>query len=58
MGLEKLISSIAIIACMAVATGQLPQIINAVHRAEIQLIQDWKASKWPKAMLLRARKDH
>jgi hypothetical protein len=52
MGLDKMISTIAVLACMAVATGRLPQIINFVHRAQIQLIQDSKASKWPKAMLL------
>ena len=52
MGLDKLISSIAVIACLAVATGQLPKIINAIHGAQIRLIQESKASKWPKAMLL------
>ena len=52
MGLDKLISSVAIIACLAAATGQLPKIINTIHAAQIQLIQDSKASKWPKAMLL------
>jgi hypothetical protein len=52
MGLDKMISTIAILACLAVATGQLPRIINSVHRAQVQLIQDSKASKWPKAMLV------
>ena len=52
MGLDKLITSIAIIACVAAANGQLPKIIKAIHAAQIQLIQDSKASKWPKAMLL------
>jgi hypothetical protein len=52
MGLDKLISAVAVLACIAAATGQLPKVINAVHRAQVQLIQDSKASKWPKAMLL------
>jgi hypothetical protein len=52
MGLDKMISAVAILACIAAATGQLPKVINAVHRAQVQLIQDSKASKWPKAMLL------
>ena len=52
MGLDKMISAVAILACIAVATGQLPSVINAVHRARVRLIQDSKASKWPKAMLL------
>jgi hypothetical protein len=51
-GAVVVITSIAIIACVAAASGQLPKIINAIHAAQIQLIQDSKASKWPKAMLL------
>ena len=53
MGLDKMISAISILACLAVATGHLPMIINAVHRAQMQLIQESKASMWPKAMLLK-----
>ncbi len=52
MGLDKLIQAVAIIAVLAASTGQLPRIINFVHKAQIQLIQESKASKWPKAMLL------
>lgn len=52
MGLDKMISAVAVLACITAATGQLPRVINAVHRAQVQLIQDSKASKWPKAMLL------
>ena len=52
MGLDKMISTVAVLACMAVASGQLPRIINTIHHAQLQLIQDSKASKWPKAMLL------
>ena len=55
MGLDKMISTISILACLAVAMGRLPKIINAVHRAQVQLIQESKASKWPKAMLLHAK---
>ncbi len=52
MGLDKLFQAVAVLAIVAVSTGQLPRIINYVHKAQIQLIQDSKASKWPKAMLL------
>mgnify|MGYP000620846739 CR=1 FL=1 len=52
MGLDKLIQAAAVLAIVAVSTGQLPRIINYVHKAQVQLIQDSKASKWPKAMLL------
>ena len=58
MGLDKMISAISILACLAVATGRLPAIINAAHRAQIQLVQDSKASKWPKAMLLQSKAIH
>lgn len=52
MGLDKLFQAVAVIAIFAASTGQLPRIINYVHKAQIQLIQESKASKWPKAMLL------
>ena len=52
MGLDKLIQAVAVIAVIAASTGQLPRIINYIHTSQIQLIQDSKASKWPKAMLL------
>lgn len=52
MGLDKLIQAVAVVAILAASTGQLPRIINYVHKAQLQLIQDSKASKWPKAMLL------
>ena len=52
MGLDKLIQAVAVVAILAASTGQLSRIINYVHKAQLQLIQDSKASKWPKAMLL------
>ena len=51
MGIEKVIPLAAAFAILAVSTGQLPKIINLVHKAQIQLIQNSMASKWPKAML-------
>ncbi len=52
MGLDKLIQAVAVLTILAASIGQLPRIINYAHKAQIQLIQDSKASKWPKAMLL------
>ncbi len=52
MGLDKIFQAVAVLAIVAASTGQLPKIINYVHKAQIQLIQDSKASKWPKALLL------
>jgi hypothetical protein len=55
MGLDKIISSIAVLACTAAVTGQLPRVINSVHWAQVKLIQNSKASKWNKAILLPLR---
>ncbi len=52
MGLEKLIQSIAVVAALVVASGQLPQALKVVRQAQLQLIQDSKASKWGQAFLL------
>ena len=52
MGLNKIIEAAAILAILAVGTGQLPRIIKAVHIAQIHLIKESQASKWPKALLL------
>ena len=55
MGLDKIISAVSILAMIALASGQFPKIINIVHRAQVQLVQDSKASKWPKAKLLKSQ---
>ena len=55
MGLDKLIQAVAVLAILAASTGQLPRVINFIHKAQVQLIQDSKASKWPKALLLPER---
>ena len=52
MNIEKLAPFAFALALLAASTGQLPKMINAVRRAEFQLIQDSKASKWPKAPML------
>ena len=52
MNIEKLAPFALMVALLAASTGQLPKFINAVRRAEVQLIQDSKASKWPKAPML------
>lgn len=52
MGLDKLIALGATMAVLAASTGQLPRAIRAIHIAQLQLIKDSQASKWPKAALL------
>lgn len=53
MGIEKLIAMGAALAVLAASTGQLPRIIKAVQVAQLQLLKESQASKWPKAQLLR-----
>ncbi len=54
MYLNKLISVAVMIVMLAASTGQLPKLIHAVRKAQIQLIQDTKASKWGRVPLLPA----
>ena len=52
MGLDKLIALGAALAVLAATSGQLPRALRAIHIAQLRLIQDSQASKWPKAQLL------
>jgi hypothetical protein len=54
--MSKLVSVATTVAFLGVASGNLPWILKQVRKAQIQLIIDSQASKWPKAMLLRSRK--
>jgi hypothetical protein len=53
--MAKLISVAATLAVLAASTGQLPKILRKVQLAQLHLIKDSQASKWPKAMLLPRR---
>jgi hypothetical protein len=53
MNIDKLALFALALALLAASTGQLPKFINAVRKAEFQLIQDTKASTWPKAPMLK-----
>ena len=44
-----------VLAFAAVASGNLPAAINQVRKAQFHLIQESKASKWPKAMRMPRR---
>lgn len=44
-----------VLAFAAVTSGNLPKILIQVRKAQIQLIMESKASKWPKAMTLPSR---
>ena len=52
MGISKLIPIAVTLAFLAIATGNLPKILFHVRMAQMKLIMDSQASKWPKAMTL------
>jgi hypothetical protein len=52
MGLRSLVQWAVVLAMLAVSTGRLPAVLKAVKVAQLQLIQDSKASKWERALLL------
>lgn len=51
--MNSLIKIAVVLAFAAVASGNLPAVINQVRKAQFQLIQESKASKWPMAMQLK-----
>ena len=53
--MSNLIKISVTLAFAAIASGNLPKILAQVRKAQIHLIQDSKASKWPKAMKLQIR---
>lgn len=53
--MNNLIKIATALAFAALVGGNLPKILFQVRKAQIQLIQDSKASKWPKAMTLSSR---
>jgi hypothetical protein len=50
---NRLIEAVVLAAMIAVASGHLPQILNSVWLAQLKLIQESKASTWPKALQLK-----
>ncbi len=53
--MKSLILIATTLAMFAVASGRLPWILFQVRKAQIHLIIDSQASKWPKAMTLPRR---
>ena len=53
--MKYLVSIAATIAVLAVASGSLPWILFQVRKAQIHLMVESQASKWPKAMTLPSR---
>ncbi len=55
MGLSKLISLSVTLAFLAAGTGNLPWVLKQVRKAQFELIQESKTSKWPKGMRMPSR---
>lgn len=53
--MKSLVSIAATLAVLAVASGNLPWILFQVRKAQIHLIIDSQASRWPKPMTLPSR---
>jgi len=53
--MKYLVSIAATLAVLAVASGNLPWILFQVRKAQIHLLVESQASKWPKAMTLPSR---
>jgi len=49
--MKNLIKVAVTMAFITVATGNLPKILHKLRIAQLHLIQESQASKWPKAML-------
>lgn len=50
--MKFLIAVVTTLAILAVASGKLPWILFQVRKAQIHLLIESQASKWPKAMTL------
>lgn len=53
--MKSLTAIAATLALLAVASGKLPWILFQIRKAQIHLIIETQASKWPKAITLPAR---
>ncbi len=53
--MKSLIAIASTLAVLALGTGKLPWILFQVRKAQIHLIIESQASKWPKAMTLPSR---
>lgn len=53
--MKTLIAIAVTLAFTTLATGNLPKILKQIQIAQLQLIKDSQASKWPKAITLPSR---
>lgn len=53
--MKSLIGIASTLAVLAVGNGKLPVALLQIRKAQVKLIIDSQASKWPKAMTLSSR---
>ncbi len=58
MGLDNVIKLAIALTIAAALTGRLPAIMRAVLRAQVQLLQESKASHWGTPELIRSSGNH
>lgn len=51
--MNSLIKIAVTLAFIAASAGQLPKIIKEVRIAQLKLLKESQASKWPKALLIK-----
>lgn len=56
MGFSQLAKAVTIIVFAAASIGQLPRLIHTIQKAQAQLIQESKASRWGRLPLLPVTK--
>lgn len=52
MNIEKLIYLAVAVTMIAASTGNIPKILVHLRKAQIHLIQESQASKWPKLYII------
>lgn len=53
--MNNLIKICVPLAILTVSTGQLPRMLKVVRIAQLKLIKESQASKWPKGLVLPSR---
>ena len=51
MGIKSLIKMAVTLAILAVATGNLPLTLKEVRKAQLELLEESKASKWGRVLI-------
>lgn len=53
--MDSLVKISVALATAAILAGNLPKILKTIRKGQMELIQESKASNWPKALTLRSK---